>query len=422
MQPSSKALYSIIACAALWLVTAGAYAHPVPALPPDFGTPECITVVDKRTSETVPLDYLVGYDDVMEEPDHIPVADQKTHQFFAFRGQLTGQDPSYHYWPFDPTMAPQIPMPVWINQADLLACDAKNTPEIAPQFSSMVIGTDTLSDRPELANQWLDVRQMRVPITERQALMGLPWSVASVPAGVYQVVGYIYSPPFNAWEARPGVIKVIDGTRDVPAVTVSSIDAMLFEGQGRKISGCVNAQPGTELRAFYRATDTPNAPWEMWATTPVDDTGKYELCYRSPRPGFAGILQMQIVAVGPDGEQTAAYAPDNLVVVASSAGCTESAKLCCDANATQPAAAGSGAAGSIAPAAPSDMGAAGTGTLTQAATMPTQSAPAAPATESSGCSCGMASAGADLAGAFLMLLMAAGFRPRRARPHVRQTS
>jgi MYXO-CTERM domain-containing protein len=414
MPPSSKALAGIVVCACAWLTAPGVYAHPVPALPPDFGMPECITVVDKRTTEVVPLDYFVGYDDVMEEPDHIPVADQKTHQFFAFRGQLTGQDPTYHYWPFDPTMTPHIEMPVWIDQADLLACDAKNTPEIAPQFSSTVIGTDTLTDRPELAGQWLDVRQERVPITERQALLGMRWPLASVPAGVYQIIGYIYSPPYNAWEARPGVIKVIDGTRDVPALTVSSVDAMLFEGQGRKISGCVNAPAGTELRAFYRATETPNAPWEMWATQPVDETGKYELCYRSPEPGFSGILEIRIVAVGPDGEQTAAYAPDNLVLVPNAANCTESAKLCCDATAMQPAAAGAaGVAGAAAAAAaPSDISTAGTGTLTQ----PTQAAPAmatAPRAPASGCSCVTQPAGADLWGACLMLLMAAGFRARR---------
>lgn len=399
-------LYHSLACSCVSLVASGVYAHPVPALPPDFGTPECITVVDKRTSESVPLDYFVGYDDVMEEPDHIPVPDQKTHQFFAFRGQVTGQDPSYHYWPFDPAMTPHVEMPVWINQADLLACDAKNTPEIAPQFSSAIIGTNTLTDRPELANQWLDVRQMRVPITERQALLGLQWPLASVPAGVYQIVGYIYSPPFNAWEARPGVIKVVDGTRDVPALTVGSVDAMVFEGQGRKISGCVNAPAGTELRAFYRTTQTPDDPWEMWATQPVDDTGKYELCYRSPKPGFSGILEIQIVAVSPEGEQTAAYAPDNLVLVPRAASCTESAKLCCDASAAQPSAAG--------------MGAAGTGTLTQAAMMPTQPASAgqaAPASmpqmQSSGCNIGGISVGADLRGALLMLLMAAAVGARR---------
>jgi hypothetical protein len=387
----------------------------VPALPPEWSATECITVVDKRTTESISLDYVVGYDDVMEEPDHIPVADQKTHQFFAFRGQLTGQDPSYHYWPFDPTVTPQIPMPVWINQEDLLACDAKNTPEIAPQFSSMIIGMDTLSDRPELMGQWLDVRKMRVPITERQALLGLSWQLAEVPAGVYQVVGYIYSPPFNAWEARPGVIKVIDGTRDVPAITLSSIDAQLFQGQGRKVSGCVNAPPGTELRAFYRTTDTPDAPWQMWETQPVDDSGKFEMCYRSPSAGFAGILQMQIIAVTPDGEQTAAYAPDNLVVVPSLAPCTESAKLCCDASAMQPPAAGAGAAGAGAP----EMGAAGTGMITQAMSTPSEPAAAMPTeapTQSSGCSCAAQSASADLWGACLMLLMAAGVGARaRAR-------
>ena len=408
----SQALASTLIGGSLLLATR-AQAHPVPALSPDFGAPECITVVDKRTSEEVPLDYFVGYDDVMEEPDHIPVAEQKTHQFFAFRGQVTGLDPSYHYWPFDPTMTPQVPMPVWIGQADLLACDEKNTPEIAPQFSAAIIGTDTLMDRPEFANQWLDVRQMRVPITELQALLGLRWSLASVPAGVYQIVGYIYSPPFNAWEARPGVIKVVDETRDVPAVTVSSIDAMLFEGQGRKISGCVNAQPGTELRAYYRVTETPDAPWQMWAAEPVDETGQYELCYRSPSAGFAGIVQIQIIAVGPDGEQTAAYAPDNLVVVPNAAACTESAKLCCDLGGMQPSAAG--AAGSEAL---SDMPAAGTGTLTQAVAMPTMPTMSTmPTTEApapaSGCSCATQRAGADLWSALLTLMLFVGVASRK---------
>ncbi|HTU62584.1 MAG TPA: hypothetical protein VMF89_29185, partial [Polyangiales bacterium] len=163
----------------------------------------------------------------------------------------------------------------------------------------------------------------------------------------------------------------------------------------------------------YRPTDTKDAPWQMWASRPIDETGKYELCYRSPQAGFAGILQMQIIAVGPDGEQTAAYAPDNLVVVPSMASCTESAKLCCDPNAAQPPAAGAAAAGAAGAAAAgsaatSDMGAAGTGSLTQAATMPTQAA--APA--SSGCSCAARSAGADLCGAGIMLLMAACVRLR----------
>lgn len=391
--------------------------------------PECITVVDKRTTPSLALDYINGFDDVAEEPDHIPVPEQKTHQFFAFRGQVSGSDPEYFYWPFDPMLAPRARMPIWIDQGDLQECAAKNTPMIAPDFSPEKIGRETLTDRPDMLNQWLDVRQMRVPITERQALLGLSWPLADVAAGVYQVVGYIYSPPYNAWEARPGVIKVIDGTRDVPAITVNSVDAMLFEGQGRKITGCVNAPAGSEIKAYYRDTATPGAAWSMWESQPVGDSGKFELCYRSPMPGYAGIVEVQVIAVSPEGEQTAAYAPDQLVIVPSSAKCTPSAKFCCDESAAAAGAAGA-AASSV------SMSATSAGTLVQGATMmggaggamstqPAAAMAGAPApmempkAASSGCSVHTRIGkpeSADVWCVLMLLLSAAGVRSRK-RPH-----
>jgi uncharacterized protein (TIGR03382 family) len=398
---------------------AGAYAHPVPALAPDFGAPECITVVDKRTSPTVQLDYFNGYDDVMEEPDHIPVPDQKTHQFFALRGMVTAQEPEFFLSAFDPTLEPVNKLPLWINQADLLACEAKNLPTIAPDFSPANIGMDTLTERPDMAGMWMDVRMMRVPITERQALLGLSWTLADVPAGVYQVAGYIYSPPYNAWEGRPGVIKVIDGTRDVPAVTMSSVDAMLFQGQGRKVTGCVNAAAGSTLQAYARPAGSPGTPWEMWASQPVDDTGKFELCYRSPTPGFAGIMDLRVVAVGPDGEQTAAYPPDQIVLISNSATCTPSAKFCCDATApadgsmgttsVDPAAPGTG---TMAQPATADMMAAAAGAPAGAAASSSEPAAAMQEPESSGCS-SVGGSGASALSALGVLLAAAGLRRRR---------
>lgn len=431
MQQNSKtrcAAGALIAAATL--TAAGVQAHPVPALSPDFGAPECITVVDKRTTPSIAIDYINGFDDVAEEPDHIPVPEQKTHQFFAFRGQVSGSDPEYFYWPFDPMLAARARMPVWIDQGDLQECAAKNTPMIAPDFSPEKIGGETLSDRPDMMNQWVNVREMRVPITERQALLGLMWPLADVAAGVYQVVGYIYSPPYNAWEARPGVIKVIDGTRDVPAITVNSVDAMLFEGQGRKVTGCVDAPAGTEIKAYFRDTATPGAAWTMWGSQPSDDTGKFELCYRSPMPGYSGIVEVQVVAVSPQGETTAAYAPDQLVIVPSSANCTPSAKFCCDS-------AAAGAAGAAASSV--SMNAASTGTIVQGATMTgsagsagsamppqpngaTAGAPAimeTPKAPSSGCSVNTRGAkpeNADVWCALLLLLTAAGVR-LRTRPH-----
>jgi hypothetical protein len=68
---------------------------------------------------------------------------------------------------------------------------------------------------------------------------------------------------------------VIDGVRDVPAVTVDSVDVSLFAGQGRKVSGCVNAPSGSQLRAWSRPVEDPMAAWQLWATEPLADGAQH---------------------------------------------------------------------------------------------------------------------------------------------------
>lgn len=323
-------------CALAWGAARTAHAHPGPAETPEFGPPECITVVDTRQTQVYPIQYFLGFDDTAPEPDHISLADAKTHQFYALRGQLYANDPDYVMYPFEPALPVPVQMPLWIDQDDLTRSEQANTPMIAPDFSAAAIGGDTLQQRMDMTGQWQLVTQTRVPITVGQSRAGARWDLRTVQPGVYQIVAYVFSPPYNAWEPRPGVIKIRDGVHDVPAVTVDPVDASLFAGQGRKITGCVNAPSGSQLRAWYRSADEPAAPWQIWATEPLEDGAqRFELCYRNPLPGKSGIFHMRVSALSPGGEESAAYALDQLTLLAKQAPCVESAKLCCDA--AQPA-------------------------------------------------------------------------------------
>jgi len=320
----------LIAGLAVWPALT-ARAHPSPAAVPEFGPPDCITVLDKQKSQVFAVQYFLGSDDTAPEPDHIMLADSKTHQFYAFRGQLAANDPDYALYPFDPALTVPLVLPTWINQDDLLRSEKANSPMIAPDFTAAAIGGDTLQQRPDLRGQWLAATSQRVPITVAQSRLGAIWDLRAVQPGIYQVAAYIFSPPYNGWEPRPGIVKVTDGMRDVPAITLEPVDASLFAGQGRKLTGCVNAPSGSQLRAWSRPADDPSAPWQLWATEPLaDGARRFDLCYRNPRPGRSGILQLRVSAVSPSGDETAAYALDQLTLVAQEAACTESSKLCCE--------------------------------------------------------------------------------------------
>jgi hypothetical protein len=71
----------------------------------------------------------------------------------------------------------------------------------------------------------------------------------------------------------------------------------------------------------------------MWGSAPSDDSGRFQLCFQSPKPSYSGIVEIKVVAVSPAGEQLAAYAPDQVVFIPKAASCTESSKVCCPATA-----------------------------------------------------------------------------------------
>jgi hypothetical protein len=148
---------------------------------------------------------------------------------------------------------------------------------------------------------------------------------------VYQIAGYVFSPPYNAWEPRPGLIKVIDGTHDAPAVVLDSIDGMLYAGQGRHVTGCVDAPAGSTLEASFHVDGDPDDQWRAWLSDMPIERGAIDLCFESPEPALGGLVHIRVVVTAPDGTQSFASSKDALALFGTAASCTPSAALCCPA-------------------------------------------------------------------------------------------
>jgi hypothetical protein len=412
---------AVVAVLVLWagFAPALAAAHPGPAAPPEFVLGECVTVIDRSDTAALELAYNISIEDAVFDIGEIQLPDSKSHQFFAFAGALVKRASSdgYHLFPFDAALDQPLAMPMWLDQDDVTRAEGAAGPIDMTNFTAaQVLADDVLAARPELDAYLLPFgdKSARVPITEEQALMGVSWQLGAVPPGVYTVGGYVFSPPYNDWAVRAGVIKVVDGETAVPAAAIEPIDAFVYAGQGRKITGCVDAPAGSTLRAWVRSEDQPGAAWEPWLEEqPLDalaqdgQAGRFELCLHNPEPGRAGLLRVRVVVTAPDGQSSAAYSPDTVLAVATAAACVESAKTCCPEK--QPATnepgmsdAGSAAGGQGGSAAgPAPSGAGGSGGLPGAgagATAPGDGPEPAGGTAVGGSSAGGASAGQHAAG------------------------
>jgi hypothetical protein len=436
--------------AAAWLLAAGllqagrAFAHPGPGAPPAFVPGDCVTVVDTRETDSFAFDYNVDYDDTTFGVGEIHLPDSKTHQFFAFSGAVVGTPASgYQLFPFDPAIDQSIAMPLWLDQDDVeRAAGAAGPIDMTNFTADQVMASSVLAGRGDVTPYLFPLggKDTRVPITEDQARMGVHWSLAGVAAGVYSFGGYVFSPPFNDWAMRSGVVKVIDGQRDVPAATLESIDAFLYAGQGRRVHGCVSAAAGSTLRAWVRSEEQPGSAWEPWLEPQPIDGDSIDLCLLNPAPGRAGLLRVRIEVTAPDGEHSVAYSPDTVLAVATAAGCTESAKTCCPAASSSTAAppmtppAGTPppvVAGSAAPPPPVTAGSPAAepppaiAPGAQPATNPTAGTAASPTQQShqshpSGCAIPIGPNGADAHGAtgwltlLVMLILMRSLRSRSA--------
>jgi hypothetical protein len=190
-----------------------------------------------------------------------------------------------------------------------------------------------LESRRDLEGLWLRITadDARRPITRVAARMPVVWDLSDVAPGVYSVLGYVFSPPFNAWVRRAGVVKVKDGERDPLAGELAGIMEAVFSYQGRRVRGCLDVPSGSKLSAFYFAEDKPELGWLPWLTEQPVVSGEQSLCLHLDRSDIVGSIRVRWDLHAPDGEVvTSVRSRDTLTWLQGKGTCKESEQFCCD--------------------------------------------------------------------------------------------
>lgn len=305
----------------------------MPAVAPELVQDECIVVIDLASTTTLHVAYAVPEDDVEPDLEDIPLADTKTHQFFALRGELVPDGQGHLFFPVDAALDDGIAMPIWVTVDDVKrAAAARASAGTALPFSEADVPPDsTLEGNTALAGEYLRITadDARVPITMEQAALGFDWDLTGVPPGLYTVAGYIFSPPANGWSPAPGVVKLRDADVDPPAATFEAAGGLLFSYQGRPLSGCVDAPDGSSLAIDFHVVEHPEEGWlPIVADAPVEG-GRFEHCFAAPA-GVSGSARFRVTVTAPDGSVVRAYSSSTTTLIAGSGTCEASDTVCCD--------------------------------------------------------------------------------------------
>lgn len=313
--------------------SAPARAHPAAAESPTFLDAPCVVVADKRAQGHLDISYSVWMDDTAIEAGDIPVSDAKTHQFFALAGTIYTIGVDDLYVPFTDLEGRGVVYPLWITHKDVQRSAA------AVELATGVTADQTdlpparvLETRPDLEGSWLRITadDARRPITASQALHPVRWMLADVPAGVYTVAGYVFSPPYNAWAPRPGVVKVIDAAHNPAAGALERVNEVVFAYQGRRVKGCVDVPDDTKLDAYYFVEEKPDLGWISWVQDKAVQTGDHELCFHVDRTDIAGSIRVRWDLRAADGSVTTLRTKDTFTWLQGSGACQESETHCCD--------------------------------------------------------------------------------------------
>jgi hypothetical protein len=256
---------------------------------------------------------------------------------------------SYRVYPFSAADAQGVDLPLWITGDDIKrAAQASGTIEGAAFSQSDVPVGAVLADSAGLKGLWLRITndEARVPITSAQAQHGVSWNLSGIAPGVYTVAGYIFSPPYNGWAIRPGVVKVVDAAQDAPAGTIDNVQEFVFSYQGRRVAACLDVPAGTRLDAYFHVEERAEAGWMQWVQGRDVSSGQLELCFHQPNPKLTGSVRLRFDLTAPDGKTTTLYSPDTMTELDGSGRCLASDTLCCDFPGATMLAASCGDAGS----------------------------------------------------------------------------
>jgi hypothetical protein len=307
----------------------GARAHPAPAEPPAFFSDPCIVTIDRRQAPDWHLAYANPVEDTAHDPDLIALPDTKSHEFFAVAGHVFERAMGYAVVPFDDADGVAQPLPLWLSDADLMRAREAGADHPAA-LADLPRDAASLESELELASlfQPFGHEPRRVAITPDQGALGVTWKVGDAPDGVYQVVAYIFSPPYNGWAPRPGLLRLVDGPDDTPALWLDGVSARLFGGQGKRVTGCAHAPDGSRLQLRARPAGDPEGRYEVWIDdVPIIDA-RFDACLINP--GRDASLTLQAVLTTPSGAMAAVTSVGTVDMFSAAAPCQPGATACCD--------------------------------------------------------------------------------------------
>lgn len=341
MRPALQAGSGLCWSLATWLLPAQVSAHPLAAEPPVFSVLNCILTIDKVEDSSHHFDYGVSFDDHELRPGDAELPDARTHQFFAVRGYVAMSAGDVVFARMDDAAGALHKLPHWMSRAELQRAAAAMPADYEGDFAADAVQPfDILEGNSEVA-PWLQMitgSDVRIPITTREAASGFDWDLTVVPLGTYQIVGYIFSPPYNGWAARSGLVRVVERGEGPPAVTVERVAAQLFAGQGRRLRGCVAAASGAQLRIGWRPANQPEAEFEPAAPPMTVSSGEFEACLDNP--GRDAVMEVRLELQDEAG-QTVFHRPlEALTLFSRAAPCKESEIHCCPEKAQEPVDAG----------------------------------------------------------------------------------
>lgn len=326
-----RAHWSWAGCTAVLVSTwaAAAGAHPAPAEPPAFARVGCVEVVELEGAVDYDLRYDVPVTDVDNDPDLLPLADTKTHQFFALAARVfDGTEATKSVSPFDDPLGHVQVLPLWVSADDLgrarRAAQAHEAAAAALVDPGPVLGDDSALSARVLP---FSSEVQRVSITTEQGIRGVRWDLRGVPVGVYQIAAYTFSPPYNAWTARPGLLRLLRAGEGPPAVWLDAVTSRLFTGQGQRLNGCVSAPEGSRLRMDVQAEGAEGGFETVVTEVPIDGSGRFEACVHNP--GINGAWRVRATLETPDGERAFGFGDGWVELLAAPAGCTPDADRCC---------------------------------------------------------------------------------------------
>jgi len=248
--------------------------------------PACMTIVDRSVSPVFEFQYTILYEDEVPPEAMDEVEDSRTHQFLAFCRQHSVQ----------------IPLPVWLSQADVDRADEKDL------VDPLELGPgDIIETSPEWMGCMVRITadDERRLITFAEAKKPVVWDTTGVPVGPYVISGYTWEPPFNIYSLRNGVVKVIDDpdpAMSPPALAIRNRldeDVIVWMGEDLRLFGCLDALDGSTISGYWAYTEKEDQlTWNQFAADVPVEGGEFELAF-TPPAGVYGLLAIRVDITDP---------------------------------------------------------------------------------------------------------------------------